>query len=97
MLGRFIVVPPDCPDWSKPADSDPANRSSSNLGCATAVNLGLMVADPEDLVRGHRPGPSDGAYGARLYRDYRDGKQTAMPPITSLAIGSGVGSAGGGK
>ncbi|CAN0599270.1 unnamed protein product, partial [Laminaria digitata] len=64
VLGRYIVIPPDCPDWTKPADGDSANRRSSNFGCANAVNLGLMVADPGDLVRGRTAGPADGATGA---------------------------------
>lgn len=92
VLGRFVVVPPKCPDWSKPSDADPNNRPSSNFGCATATNLGLMVADPADLVGGRAPGPADGAAGARLYRSYRDGSQQQAPAITPLVIQSGVGS-----
>ena len=95
VLGRFVVIPPNCPDWSKPANGDPANRVSSNFGCATATNLGLMVANPGDLVRGRRPGAADGAAGARLYRTYRDGEQKQAPSITPLVIQSGVGSGSG--
>lgn len=95
VLGRFIVIPPECPDWSKRADADPANEESSNLGCATATNLGLMVANPQDLVRGRAPGPADGATGARRYRSYREGEQTQAPAITPLIIQSGVGAGGG--
>lgn len=94
VLGRYIVIPPDCPDWTKRADGDSANRRSSNFGCASAVNLGLMVADPGDLVRGRSAGPADGATGARRYKSYREGAQQASPAITPLAIQSSV---GGGK
>ncbi|MEX2454957.1 MAG: CpaD family pilus assembly lipoprotein [Rhodospirillaceae bacterium] len=96
LLGRYVVVPPDCPDWSKPADGDPNNRVSSNFGCATATNLGLMVANPGDLVRGRRAGPADGAAGARLYRNYREGEQKQAPSVTPLVIQSGVGGGSGG-
>lgn len=96
VLGRFIVLPPDCPDWSKPADGDPNNRVSSNFGCATATNLGLMLANPGDLVRGRTPGPADGIAGARLYRSYRDGDQKKPPAVTPLIIQSGVGGSSGG-
>lgn len=96
VLGRYVVVPPDCPDWSKPADGDPNNRVSSNFGCATATNLGLMVANPGDLVRGRRAGPADGAAGARLYRNYREGEQKQAPSLTPLVIQSGVGGGSGG-
>ena len=90
-LGRHVVVPPDCPDWTKRADGDSANRRSSNFGCATAVNLGLMVADPGDLIRGRTAGPADGAVGARRYKSYREGGEQKSPPITPLVIQSGVG------
>jgi len=91
VLGRYIVIPPDCPDWTKRADGDFANRRSSNFGCATAVNLGLMVADPGDLVRGRSAGPADGATGARRYKSYREGSGKKSPPITPLVIQSSVG------
>ncbi len=95
VLGRFVVIPPKCPDWSKPADGDSNNRVSSNFGCATATNLGLMVADPGDLIVGRAPGPADGAAGARLYRTYREGAQKQGPALTPLVIQSGVGSGSG--
>lgn len=93
VLGRYVVIPPDCPDWSKRADGDAANRRSSNFGCASAVNLGLMVADPGDLVRGRTAGPADGATGARRYKTYREGGQKKSPAITPLIIQSGIGGA----
>ena len=96
VLGRFVVIPPKCSDWSKPSDADPNNTVSSNFGCATATNLGLMLADPGDLRGGRAPGPADGAAGARLYRSYRDGNQQQTPAITPLVIQSGVGSGTGG-
>lgn len=78
-VGRYIVTPPNCPDWSKPAGLDSANRASSNFGCATEANLGLMVADPGALVRGYSIGPSDGytrAVDVQHYRkdEWRNGK-----------------------
>ena len=53
---RAIVTLPNCPDWSKPP-TDYSAQVSSNFGCATAMNLGMMVADPNDLVRGRPTGP----------------------------------------
>ena len=97
VLGRFVVVPPKCPDWSKRTDGDPANRVSSNFGCASTMNLGLMVVNPGDLVRGRNGGGADGGRGARLYQEYREGKQQQAPSITPLVIQSGVGGSGGGQ
>jgi pilus assembly protein CpaD len=71
---RHVVIPPACPDWSKPIGGDFANTPSSNFGCATATNLGLMVANPRDLVRGRALSPADGehqALGVERYRQDR--------------------------
>ena len=51
----------NCPDWSKNSTYDPLNLPGSNLGCATARNIGDMVADPRDLKMGRTPGPGSGA------------------------------------
>ncbi len=87
-IGRYVVTPPKCPDWTKPAGSDPNNRVGSNFGCASTTNLGLMLADPGDLVRGRPKGPGDGVAASRLVRKYRSGKATK--PATVRA-GGGVG------
>jgi len=73
-IGRYIVIPPDCPDWRKPSGYDPNNTQSSNFGCATEANLGLMVADPRDLVVGRTPGPAEGGVMARAVNIYRAGR-----------------------
>jgi pilus assembly protein CpaD len=51
-IGRYAVTLPDCPNWSQSLAADFTNAVSSNYGCATATNLGLMVASPADLVGG---------------------------------------------
>ena len=71
VVGRYVVTTPSCPDWTKPATGDPANRVSSNFGCATTTNLGLMVADPGDLIRGRPEGPADAATATGAVRRYR--------------------------
>lgn len=70
-IGRYIVVPPQCPDWRKPSEDDPSNTPSSNLGCATETNLGLMVADPRDLVVGKDIAPSDADHNGYAVQRYR--------------------------
>ena len=74
IVGRYVVIPPKCPDWTKQSGADPSNRVSSNFNCATTSNLGLMLADPGDLIRGRPKGPGDGVAASRLVRKYRDGK-----------------------
>lgn len=73
IVGRYVVVPPNCPDWRKPSNDDPQNTVSSNLGCATTTNLGLMVADPRDLIAGKEPTGSDADANAYAIQRYREG------------------------
>jgi pilus assembly protein CpaD len=76
---RFVVVPPHCPDWRKPGTADYGNTPMSNLGCATAANLGMMLADPRDLIQGRMPGDADGTASAAATQRYRAGKVTPLP------------------
>lgn len=73
-VDRFVVVPPHCPDWRKPGTSDFANTPLSNLGCANAVNLGMMIANPRDLVQGQEPGAIDGTAASLAVQRYRTDK-----------------------
>lgn len=67
----MVVVEPNCPDWSQPSATHPANLPTSNFGCATSLNLVRMVADPRDLVRGASLGPNDPTRTADAVRRYR--------------------------
>ncbi|MBT7526701.1 MAG: hypothetical protein HN658_05330, partial [Rhodospirillales bacterium] len=78
VVHRFVVTAPRCPDWRKTPASDGANTQSSNLGCANTVNLGLMVANPRDLVSGRETGPMDGTRAAAGINRYRNGKVTKL-------------------
>jgi pilus biogenesis lipoprotein CpaD len=74
VLERYLVTLPGCPDWSRESGTDFANLPHSNFGCATQSNLGLMVAEPRDLVRGRNLAPADGAQQADGIVRYRTGK-----------------------
>ncbi len=74
VVGRYVVTPPRCPDWSKPASPDYTNTASSNFGCASATNIGLMVANPRDLIQGRGDETMDAELAARAVRNYRLGK-----------------------
>jgi pilus assembly protein CpaD len=65
------VLPPDCPGYNTPTELDFEWRPNTKLGCANAINLGLMVANPNDLAQGRPVGPGDGealALGVQRYR-----------------------------
>jgi pilus assembly protein CpaD len=87
---RYTVTPPNCPDWTKPSGSDPTNSASSNFGCATATNLGMMVAQPRDLLVGRQPGPADAQRALYAIQNYRAGTKVMLPD--DLTGGSGPGS-----
>jgi len=69
-----VVVLPPCPNWSDWPQYSFSNRPNANFGCATAINLGMQVADPNDLRSGRSPGLSDGTVMSRSIERYREGK-----------------------
>ncbi len=71
---RYVAVLPPCPDWSDVPAVNFNNQPMSNWSCANAVNFGMMLADPGDLVRGRDPGYADGEAAARTIENYRKGK-----------------------
>ena len=74
IVGRYVAVPPNCPDLSSPSNTNPGNLPDSNFGCATQRNLGLMLADPGDLLRGRNLGPADGEALSRIISENRAGE-----------------------
>jgi pilus assembly protein CpaD len=70
-VARTAVTLPDCPDFTSEMGSTYDNTPHSNWGCATAANLGLMIADPNDLIAGRGDGTGNGealALGVQRYR-----------------------------
>lgn len=88
IVGRYVVIPPPCPNFSKPASSDYANRTSSNFGCATATNLGAMIANPGDLVAGRALGPADANVVGGAVERYRNDSIKALPTEFTRATSS---------
>jgi pilus assembly protein CpaD len=74
VVQRTVVALPPCPNWSQMPNNNFDNQPMSNWSCATAVNFGLMLADPSDLARGRDPGRADGEALARSVENYRKGR-----------------------
>lgn len=55
---RYIVETPNCNYWPDEASGQTKNNDSSFHGCTSRINLGLMIANPRDLVSGHYSGTS---------------------------------------
>lgn len=58
---RYLVTPPNCNYWPHETSVNTRNNDSAFHGCASTINLGLMVADPRDLVSGRSSGNSTAA------------------------------------
>lgn len=98
---RTLVTLPACPNWSKRPYSDFDNQPSSNFGCATESNLGMLVANPSDLVTGLPLGPTAGEPAAAAVNRYLNDKvelptaNTALPiAVQSSSQGANSGTSG---
>jgi pilus assembly protein CpaD len=79
VVGRSVAIPPACADWRKASgDGDPSNTPLSNLGCANMRNLGMMIADPGELIAGRPSGAGSGESLAAGVQRYRTGKIPAL-------------------
>jgi pilus assembly protein CpaD len=85
-VSRTLVTLPPCPNWSKPSGTDFGNQPSSNFGCATETNLGLMIAYPSDLAGGLPVGSSAGFPAAAAVNRYLNDKVTLPTANTALPI-----------
>lgn len=101
VVERYTVTPPDCPNWTKSPSGNHENADDSNFGCATLTNLGLMVADPRDLVIGREMGPEAADHAGLAIQRYREGKTAPLPNVSAgtiynVNVNSSGGAAGGG-
>ncbi len=70
LVTRAVVIPPDC---AQP-QPDTAMRPDHLWGCQVETALGMMVANPMDLVQGRDLGPADGEQASAALRRYRQDK-----------------------
>lgn len=85
-LTYAVVVSPDCPDWRTSPNTTHSNTTQANFGCATEVNLGRMVADPHDLVRGTQGEVNmDTVTATKALQNYHEGQVPSGSGGTSTA------------
>ena len=70
MITRAVVIPPDC---AVPTP-EPTLRPDHPFGCHVNSALGMMVANPQDLVEGRELGPGDAAQTIGAIERYREDK-----------------------
>ena len=100
IASRAMVSNPDCPGYNQSVSSyDRFGRPNMNLGCSNEINLGLMVADPSDLVRGRALAPADAdrsALAVERYRTRADDKASGNGSSTVSVVPLMMGGGGGG-
>ncbi len=64
---RYVVTVPNCGQWEEELTDDRRNNPSSFHGCSVTTSLGLMIANPRDLVAGQGRGNSTSAAVGALY------------------------------
>lgn len=72
----YTAIVPECGYWYQESYSNASNANSVNFGCATQRNLGLMVANPSDLLAPSEFDPRDGTRTAIVIDLYRRGELT---------------------
>jgi pilus assembly protein CpaD len=65
VVTRSDATVPNCPNWSKHTESNYNSSNHPGYGCAVNGNLAVMVADPEDLVRGRESTPRNDSGAGR--------------------------------
>lgn len=78
LISRYVVTPPTCGDWSQPSTGNYGNASLQELGCANQASLGLMVANPRDLITGATTRAMDTESAARAVLTFRTRKPTKL-------------------
>ena len=74
----YEAVVPNCPDISHYDFSwTGTNEALPSFGCALAVNLAAMIADPSDLVGVQKLDPADVARRSVVLTKYRNGEKTS--------------------
>jgi pilus assembly protein CpaD len=85
-ITRTLVTTPPCPNWSKPSYSDFGNQPSSNFGCATETNLGMMIAHPTDLASGLPVSGTPGQPASAAINRYMNDKVQLPASNTALPV-----------
>lgn len=73
---QWASVVPECGNWHDNLVVDGNNVNSPNFGCSTQHNIGMMVANPRDLIRPADRDQRLGDVGDRVISRYRRGEQT---------------------
>ena len=79
LVSKYVVTTPECGDWSQRPYPNHQNAPISNFGCANQANLGLMVANPKDLIIGATGAPTNSERSALAVERYQNKNVTVAP------------------
>lgn len=86
VVERFVVITPSCANFLQQIGSANQDYSHSNLGCPTEANLGMMIANPRDLLRGRGVDSYDGQVMAAGVNRYEQDKIKPIAEITTTTM-----------
>ncbi|MCJ9428586.1 CpaD family pilus assembly lipoprotein [Kordiimonas marina] len=92
---RYVVTPPDCGKWPKEVSNNQGNNTSAYLSCANIGNLGLMVANPRDLIAGQGDGTNATIPAVNAIKMSELPQQQGGTPLRSTTGSSKSGGTGG--
>lgn len=73
----WIARVPECGQWAEGVNPDWRNQNTWNFGCAVERNLGLMVANPNDLRQARPSSGRDANRAVDVLGKYGAGRATA--------------------
>jgi len=76
--GKLVAVPKPCPNWEKHTMDGLDNQFKPQFGCSDMYNLGKMISNPSDLIRGEALGQADAASGVLGIERYRQDKKKEL-------------------
>ena len=98
---QYSVDKPACAPWGTVVSaSDDNSVERPELGCSNLTNLGAMVSDPRDLMRGSTTPYADGITSAAAVQRYNEDNVKPLPQFSGFGAtpkDSGGGGGGAGK
>ncbi len=80
-----VARPPECGNYTREFTSNMDNSPTDNFGCSIQRNIGLMIANPRDLLKSQDGGNGrDGSRSADIVGKYQRGTAIASPKEVSV-------------
>ena len=89
IVSRSVASVPNCPNWDRQSQPEFEGSTMSNYGCAVNSNLAMMVANPDDLVRGQEAQGSDPRAVTKAIKSYRDKEPTGAAALKTESTTKG--------